>query len=155
MSETTEQTPTTLDTDPRILALVKMLDCEADDIEAVSYIDDTFVYGRQEFRVLTDEEADEACAKSISEMLWAFNTSFIASHTRNGLNPAARKALQKAQGELCEDANDLVAALIEDMDHFVRDAVSADGRGHFLANYDGEEREESVNGTTYYIFRNN
>lgn len=155
MNEANEQTPTTLDTDPRILALMQMMGCEADEIEAVSYSDDTFVYGRQEFRVLTDEEADEACAESISGTLWAFNTNFIASHTRNGLNPAARKALEKAQGELCEDANDLVAALIEDMDHFVRDAVSADGRGHFLANYDGEEREETVNGTTYYIFRNN
>ena len=153
MDNPTETTPTA-DTDPRILALMQMMECEADEIEE-GHGDNTFTYGRQEFRVLTDEEADEACAKSISEMLWAFNTNFIASHTRNGLNPAALKAMEKAQGEMCEDANDLVAALIEDMDHFVRDAVSADGRGHFLANYDGEEREESVNGTTYYIFRNN
>jgi len=30
-----------------------------------------------------------------------------------------------------------------------------DGRGHSLASYDGEEHEESVNNTTYYIFRIN
>jgi hypothetical protein len=30
-----------------------------------------------------------------------------------------------------------------------------DGRGHSLATYDGNEYEESVNGTTYYIFRIN
>lgn len=154
MDNPTETTPAA-DTDPRILALMQMMECEADEIEEARYGDNTFTYGRQEFRVLTDEEADEACAESIKDSLWAFNTSFIASHTRNGLNPAARKALEKAQSELCDDANDLVAALIEDMDHFVRDAVSADGRGHFLAQYDGEEREESVNGTTYYIYRGN
>lgn len=30
-----------------------------------------------------------------------------------------------------------------------------DGRGHSLASYDGEEHEEEVNGTTYYIYRIN
>lgn len=153
MTETT--TPTTLDTDPRILALMKMLDCEADAIEPVSYNDETFTYGRQEFLVLTDAEADEKCAEAIKDSLWAFNTSFISSHTRKGLNAAVEKSLEKTQRELCEDANPLIEAIIEDMDAFVQDAIGADGRGHFLAQYDGEERDESVNGTTYYIYRTN
>ena len=30
-----------------------------------------------------------------------------------------------------------------------------DGRGHSLSTYDGEENEQDVNGTTYYIYRTN
>ena len=38
---------------------------------------------------------------------------------------------------------------------FIEEAVSADGYGHFLSRYDGEENEEEINGITYYIYRNN
>ena len=30
-----------------------------------------------------------------------------------------------------------------------------DGRGHSLARYDGHEQEQEVNGTTYYLYRQN
>jgi hypothetical protein len=52
------------------------------------------------------------------------------------------------QSKLCEDAAPLIEALIDDMDAFIRDAISADGRGHFLAGYDHEEHEE--NGWSLY-----
>jgi hypothetical protein len=55
------------------------------------------------------------------------------------------------QGELCESANPIIEALIEDMDHFVSDAISSDGRGHFISRYDGEENEEGE----FYIYRTN
>jgi hypothetical protein len=55
------------------------------------------------------------------------------------------------QGKLCESARPIVEALIEDMDHFVSDAICADGRGHFLSQYDGEENEEGE----FYIYRTN
>lgn len=41
-----------------------------------------------------------------------------------------------------------------DSEKWKKDA-SFDGRGHYLASYDGEEHEEEVNGTTYYIYRIN
>ena len=41
-----------------------------------------------------------------------------------------------------------------DSEKWKKDA-SHDGRGHSLASYDGEEHEEEVNGTTYYIYRIN
>jgi hypothetical protein len=49
------------------------------------------------------------------------------------------------QSKKCEGANDSILALIEKtdggLDGFVEEAVSVDGRGHFLSGYDGEECE--------------
>ena len=57
------------------------------------------------------------------------------------------------QSKKCEGANDAILALIKKtdggLDGFVEDAISADGRGHFLSSYDGDENEE--NG--FYIYR--
>ena len=111
-----------------------------------------FEYGNAEYAIGTDEEANEAAREYIADSLWAFNTSFIASHVKPRLNDKAEKALQKMQSELCEDANDLVTALINDLDHFITDAIHCDGRGHFLSSYDSEEIE--LNGG-FYAYRIN
>ena len=55
------------------------------------------------------------------------------------------------QEKHCESANDTILALIDDLDEFVQDAISSDGRGHFLSSYDGEEVETE----NYYIYRIN
>lgn len=51
-------------------------------IEAV-YNDgwETFEIIGQEYKVLTDEEADKAAADYIKDSLWAFNADFILQHT--------------------------------------------------------------------------
>jgi hypothetical protein len=41
--------------------------------------------------------------------------------------------------------------LIKDVDHFVCDAISSDGRGMFLSPYDNEEQEKGINGITYFV----
>ncbi len=41
-----------------------------------------------------------------------------------------------------------------DSDSFICDC-KMDGRGHSLAKYDGHEHEQTVNGTTYYLYRIN
>lgn len=99
--------------------------------------------------VYTDEEADEAVREYIEEMVWAFNASFLQAHT--GVDADAIEKIQ----EICESANEPLKAMIKDFDHFVDDAVSCDGRGHFLAPYDHEENEITFNGITYYIYRRN
>lgn len=44
------------------------------------------------------------------------------------------------QAELCEDANEIVKAMIgNNISLFLENAIKADGRGHFLSRYDGEE----------------
>lgn len=141
------------DADPRIVALGKLTGDF--DFSEARYGDNRYESGRVTYLVLTDDEADEAAAEAIKNSLWAFNSSFISGHTKKGLSNAAQKALQEAQVKLCEGANDLVESMIDDLDDFIKDAIRADGRGHFLSSYDGEEREESVGGTTYYIYREN
>jgi uncharacterized UBP type Zn finger protein len=64
----------------------------------------------------------------------------------------------------CESNNAVLTRLIGDVDHFVDDAIGADGRGHFLSGYDSEEHEIRLetkrrNGTTstinLYVYRVN
>lgn len=52
----------------------------------------------------------------------------------------------------CESANEIVfLPIIEDFEDFVSDAIDADGRGHFLSTYDGEEVEHEG----FYLYRVN
>ena len=132
----------------RRAAVAAEVGCSYSDVGACLN-ENEFRYGSQTYLVLTNEEADEACADRVRDSLWAFNADFIAQHTQPKLSNAARNALSKVQRELCEDAGPLVEALIHDMDAFVESAVSADGRGHFLATYDGEEREQGE----FFLYR--
>lgn len=132
-------------------ALAKFLDVDSDLFVESRYDESLFESGSREYLVLTDEEADERAADYIKQSLWAFNPEFIASHTSVDLSKRAIMALAKMQSELCEDANDLVEALISDLDEFIKDAIGADGRGHFLNTYDGYENEEG----DFFIYRIN
>ena len=105
-----------------------------------------------EWSVKTSEEADDAVKDYIRESVWAFRADFIVDHTK--LPRSAVEIIESFQ-EKCEGANEAILALIEDFDKFCEDAIQADGRGHFLSSYDGEENEEDINGTTYYIYREN
>jgi hypothetical protein len=53
----------------------------------------------------------------------------------------------------CESGNEELKSLIGDMDDFKEDSISADGRGHFMSSYDGQENETDINGETFYIYR--
>jgi hypothetical protein len=148
--ETTIQNNTDTLTEQRIEALAKHLGCSIDEIITGLCYDEFEACGG-EYLVLTDDEADDKAREHIEQSLWAFNASFIASHTRNGLSTECIKALEEMQGKLCESASPIIEGLIENMDHFVRDAIGADGRGHFISQYDGEENEEGA----FYIYRTN
>ena len=143
---------------------IKALKIELNDLDMKvkqsKYDKDTFETEQGDFLVLTDKEADEKCKDYIKDTLWAFNTSFILEHMRGYKNTndfedrCITNALSKLQEDLCESANPLIERLIDDLDEFVKDAVDADGRGHFLASYDGDEREVEVDGTKYFIYKN-
>jgi len=135
-------------------ALMQHLGIEQDEAESLIESGD--------YLVLTDSEADETAREYILDSLWAFNASFIIGEC--GLDMSGEESLKSMQEKSCEGANDFIKSLIEKtcgIDSFVDSAVSADGRGHFLSSYDGEENEVTVNEKrgeekmTFYIYRTN
>lgn len=108
-----------------------------------------------EFAVGSFQGSARAGRAYILDSLWAFKPEFIARYIR-GLDGRALesfvKAMDKMQGELSEDAQPIILAMLggeksKTLATFVRDAIHEDGLGHFLAPYDGEERRrEDVEG---------
>lgn len=130
-------------------ALAKFLGCKKNEVEQSKYDDNSFEYGSQEYLVLTDEEADEKAKEYILDSVWAFNADFLASHAKEGIDSDVIQSIQ--ENEKCEGNNKVLTALLDDVDHFVDDAIKSDGRGHFMNSYDGEENEQGK----YYIYRTN
>ena len=120
---------------------------------------DSFEVYNREYAVFTDEEANYVTRSQILDSLWAFNSSFILEHTEFYKHSTAEEddafedAFRELGCRLYEGANSIIKALIVDMDGFVHDAIQADGRGHFISTYDGEEIE-STDGK-YFIYRIN
>ncbi|WP_079516533.1 hypothetical protein [Rossellomorea marisflavi] len=110
-----------------------------------------------EFSVYDEDGAVEAVTEHIRQTVWAFRADFIA-HRIVTTEPVSFnelvRSIEKVQ-ELCEGANALLLAAIDDFDMFVSDAIGADGCGHFLNHYDGHEEEIIVDGQAYYIYRQN
>jgi hypothetical protein len=99
-----------------------------------------YTLGRECWLVLTDDEADEAAGEEIRDGLWAFRPDFLAQFSPTTPTPRYVAALAKLQEKLCEDAQPLIEALV-DIDDVVTAAIRADGRGHWIADYDGQEVE--------------
>jgi hypothetical protein len=113
-----------------------------------------------ELLVCSDKGADQKARQNIRESLWAFRPSFILSHSKIGdMNHVSfakvETGLQKIQGELCEDANEFVFALLKSFKKFWRAAIAADGRGHFLAGYDSRETEIKTGDFRAFVYRTN
>jgi hypothetical protein len=113
-----------------------------------------------EWLVLTDEEADEETAEEIKEMLWAFRPNFIIEHMEQEeilsmtLKTRLAKSIEQMQINLYEDAKPIIYALVggeDGIDNFISDAIDEDGRGHFLAYYDGEEKKTE----NFFVYRLN
>ena len=112
----------------------------------------TFLIGEREYMVLNEHERNEKAKEYIKETLWAFFPAFLAEKT------GVPEEVFSALSEKCESGNAAILALVEKtcgLDAFVEAAVKADGFGHFLASYDGEEGEVTVEGEDYYIYRIN
>jgi hypothetical protein len=107
-----------------------------------------------DYMVLTDEEADEKAKDYILESVWAFNYDFLCAHSE-AIAEIPKKEYEQMAGKLCESFNKAVLAMIPDKEHFVKDAILADGRGHFLSPYDGQENEIKVGKEYYFIYRQN
>lgn len=137
-----------MNTKQKKAALAKYLNVHSDDIEVTSW--GTYSFGEQEYRVLTDRQAGEACKQEILDSLWAFNWDFINDY----LIVVIPKSAWDKLVEQCQGANPVIAALLtrKKQNKLVVDAISADGRGHFLSYYDGKEIELASN---LYAYRTN
>ena len=133
----------------KVRALQNHLDLNDDEVNNITFNGDEFLHGDREYLILTDDEAEEKATDYIKESVWAFNSSFLSSHT--GIDEDVFKLLS----EKCESSNDAILSMIKDFDHFVGDAISSDGRGHFIASYDHDEHIEEINGDEYFIYRTN
>lgn len=120
--------------DDRIIALMKHLNITPEeayhDITEAKYGTGTYEYGNQEYQVLTDSEADDEERESVENLI---DDCYLSELTRNNKN---HPALQFIDMEAWLDA-------------------WCGQRGENLNPYDGQEHEEEVNGTTYYIYRRN
>lgn len=147
------------------LALADFLGIEPSEL-SIDEERNTFSTGTCEWLVLTDEEADKKTREEIEGILWAFNPDFILKEcnlikemdgpTLHSVN----ESLRSIQEKCCENCNDFFKGLIKGtcgLDKFVQDAISADGRGHFLAYYDFREHfhEDSRSGEDFYIYQIN
>jgi hypothetical protein len=161
---------------PAVLALCQHLDCSPEAVSRERHDHyDMPVYSAEggEYAVASDSEAADAVAANIKDSIWAFNASFILDEC--GLPNELEDAISAFQQEKCESANDALLALVEKcagtprdqyqsgqdgLSAFVQSAISADGRGHFLSGYDGQENEELVempegDSIRFYIYRTN
>ena len=86
-----------------------------------------------------DEDAEEDIEIDDAEEVFYMN-----------MGQTLEEYIKELQGRY-EDGNDDIYRLLSDPQEFVDDAISADGRGHFLSSYDGEEGEEG----DYFIYRIN
>ena len=146
----------TVTAEMRKAALALHLTCDVEDVEACKYGAHTFEAEGHEYVVLTDAEADDAARTAAKDTLWAFRVEFLRSYITPLNKERAGKAFAAMQSALCEDAGPLVEAMLGDqLDTFLDDAVRIDGRGHFLAGYDGREVEVRPASETFYLYRTN
>jgi hypothetical protein len=114
---------------------------------------DELDFDGQEWVLCTYEEAEKRAKDYILDSVWAFNASFLASHS--GIDSDIIAAVQAK--DKCESNNDMLLRLIKDKGHFVNDAIGCDGLGHFLNTYDGECQElgNDKSGVYWVAYRTN
>ena len=133
----------------KVRALQNHLDLDDEEVNNITFNGNEFIHGDREYLVLEDEEADKRAEEYIKDTAWAIKPTYLSAHT--GIDEDVFNILS----EKCEDSNNAVLSMIKDFDHFVSDAISSDGRGHFIATYDHDESIEEINNTEYFIYRTN
>lgn len=114
-------------------ALAQYLEVEVSEVKKLPYGDNLFKMGDQEYLIVNDAEANKAAREYIFD-------AYMGA-----------RDIEEYCAMKCEGANDWVKGLIKNKTEFVNDAISADGRGHFLAQYDGNENQFG----TWFIYRIN
>lgn len=115
-------------------ALAAHLNVSVNDIQPLNGKDDTLECTSEpgEYMVLTESERDKAADDALE------------SYVDDGL----------FAGALVGEPYDTLRQYF-DRDAWKRDALINDGYGHTLSPYDGQEYEQKIDGTWYYVYRVN
>ena len=134
-------------------ALAEFLGVDVNEVKQGDY-DCQLYHEGSEYLVLTDEEAQEQAEAEIKEGLWCLDTDFIFEHI-SACSKISRPAIEKiksafseVQDSYCESLNELIEVMVDDVNKLIEDVIESDGRGRFIAKYDGIENEH--NG--FYIY---
>ena len=134
-----------------IVALAEEFGCGVQDIVDLGH--NRVQIEGHEYKIYTEDEANYKVADYIEDSLWAFTPSFLSSVT--GVDSEVFEAIQ-ANGR-CEDNNEAIKSILDATDTSIcevaEEAISWDGRGHYLNSYDGNEYEVYVDGEYYYLYR--
>ena len=104
--------------------------------------------------ILSNAQAQKACKEYVKESVWAFNSNFLAQVTK--LNKSLFDAIK--DNNKCEDNNETILKLVNkfsSLNKITQEAISSDGRGHFLASYDGHETEIMIGKKVFFVYKNN
>lgn len=105
----------------------------------------------ENYNIFSDDDAYNACKDIIRENLWSFNPAFLTKHMGGLIGPDDANQIAN---RMYEDASPVFLEMIQDFDAFVDDAIKSDGRGHFLASYDGVEMNlGTIDGIDYYAYK--
>lgn len=144
--------------DARREALATFLEIAEDSISNGGFTHESAVFRVEdsEYKVLTDEEADEEAANDIEDSLFAFNSRYILQQCGLDHNPKIIKSLQEMQSKCCEDANPFLSSLIArccGLEKFIKAAIAKDGRGFYVSNMDAQEYPIKIGETTWFIYQ--
>ena len=136
--------------------LAQYLDVNIEAIKAVDFDESLFAVDEKEYLVLTNQEAQERTEQEISQLLWAFRPEFLINYIDVEIDESDRKtvieSIRNIQEEMCESANAIITLLVKNkLKQLMDDAIVSDGRGHFLATWDGKEEETEH----FFIYRVN
>ncbi len=131
----------------KLQTMAEFLECDLNEVNNHGWDDNVFSMEGEadEYMILTDDEADQIAREYILDSVWAFNPSFLASHS------SVDEEIFEMLRDKYELANDVIKNSIDDIDYFVEDAISTDGRGHFINTYDFSEEELN----NFFIYRVN
>lgn len=121
---------------------VLQLDEDEEIEDAMYFEDEEFIsidVGLRTYAVLNDEQAFDLVVEEIEENLWTFQSWFLSNVT--GIDTIVFDAIQNNNGE--DSNNEAIKSLLDavdvSIDSVAEQAIIADGLGHFIAQYDGEE----------------
>ena len=109
-----------------------------------------------EYLVLTDDEAFLIARQEAILMAWREPPELLVTYVKHDPALGGSGMIHAVNLIARKETNSAVVAMIADIATFASDMVEYHGRGHYIANKNGEQLEADLDdGTTLYIYRVN